>query len=76
MAERVHQKGSCVLDLFSNFDVPREMKFLSLVIFGVKNTYNGVAKVLRRGMRERRLPEIFIKWTDVFCSNMEALHLC
>ena len=46
---------------------------LTLVTFDIKGAYNWVAKnVLLHRMRERRVPELLVKWIDAFCSDREA----
>lgn len=46
---------------------------LSLVSFDVKGAYNGVAReVLLRRLRERRIPEILVRWIDAFCRERRA----
>lgn len=51
----------------------REGKVLSLVSFDVKGAYNGVDRgVLLRRLRERRIPEVLIRWVDSFCSSRRA----
>ncbi|KAJ5288337.1 hypothetical protein N7508_011112 [Penicillium antarcticum] len=54
-------------------DAWREGKVLSLVSFDVKGAYNGVDRnVLLRRLRERRVPEVLIRWVDSFCSSRRA----
>jgi hypothetical protein len=54
-------------------DAWREGKVLSLVSFDVKGAYNGVDRgVLLRRLRERRIPEVLIRWVDSFCSSRRA----
>ena len=54
-------------------DAWRAGKVLSLVSFDVKGAYNGVDPgVLLRRLRERRIPEILIRWIDSFCSRRRA----
>jgi hypothetical protein len=51
-------------------DAWREGKVLSLVSFDVKGAYNGVDRgVLLRRLRERRIPEVLVRWVDSFCSS-------
>ena len=41
--------------------------------FDVKGAYNGVDRsVLLRRLRERRIPEVLIRWVDSFCSSQRA----
>lgn len=54
-------------------DAWREGKVLSLVSFDVKGAYNGVdSGVLLWRLRERRIPEVLIRWVDSFCSSRLA----
>ena len=54
-------------------DAWREGKVLSLVSFDVKGAYNGVDRtVLLWRLRERRIPEVLIRWVDSFCSSRRA----
>jgi hypothetical protein len=54
-------------------DAWREGKVL-LVSLEVKGAYNGVDPgVLLRRLRERRIPEVLIRWVDSFCSSRRAL---
>ena len=54
-------------------DAWREGKVLSVVSFDVKGAYNGVDRgVLLRRLRERRIPELLIRWIDSFCSLRRA----
>lgn len=51
----------------------REGKVLSLLSFDVKGAYNGVARdVLVQRLRQRRVPEVLVKWVEAFCSNRSA----
>ena len=44
--------------------------------FDVKGAYNGVAKdALAHRMRQRRVPESWVRWIDAFCSEREATNL-
>jgi hypothetical protein len=55
------------------FDAWRDGKVLSLVSFDVKGAYNGVDRnVLLRRLRERRIPEVLVRWIDSFCSGRRA----
>src|SRR3954470_21028774 len=55
------------------FDAWRERKVFSLITFDVKGAYNGVAKdVLLHRLRERRIPESWVKWIEAFCSDRRA----
>ena len=54
-------------------DAWREGKVLSLVSFDVKGAYTGVHPgVLLRRLRERRIPEVLIRWVGSFCSSRRA----
>jgi hypothetical protein len=54
-------------------DAWRDGKVLSLVSFDVKGAYNGVDRsVLLRRLRERRIPEVLVRWVDSFCSSRRA----
>ena len=56
------------------WDAWRERKVLSLVSFDVKGAFNGVNKdVLLHRLRERRLPEVLVRWIDDFCQNRKAM---
>jgi hypothetical protein len=55
------------------FDAWREGKVLSLISFDVKGAYNGVDRnVLLWRLRERRIPEILVRWIDSSCSVRRA----
>jgi hypothetical protein len=55
------------------YDAWREGKVFSLITFDVKGAYNGVAKdVLLHRLRERRIPENWVKWIEAFCSGRKA----
>ncbi|KAF4311355.1 hypothetical protein GTA08_BOTSDO13081 [Botryosphaeria dothidea] len=55
------------------YDAWREGKVLSLLSFDVKGAYNGVSRdVLLRRLRQRRIPEVLVKWVETFCSNRSA----
>ncbi|KAB2568601.1 putative RNA-directed DNA polymerase from transposon BS [Lasiodiplodia theobromae] len=55
------------------YDAWREGKVLSLLSFDVKGAYNGVARdVLLHRLRQRRIPEVLIRWVEAFCSNRSA----
>ena len=54
-------------------DAWREGKVLSLVSFDGNGAYNGVDRtVLLWRLRERRIPEVLIRWVDSFCSSRRA----
>ena len=51
----------------------RSKKVLSLLSFDVKGAYNGVlASRLIQRMRNRRIPERWLRWIEAFCSNRSA----
>ncbi|KAJ5117672.1 hypothetical protein N7448_011304 [Penicillium atrosanguineum] len=55
------------------YDAWREGKVLSLVSFDVTGAYNGVDRtVLLRRLRERRIPDVLVRWVDSFCSSRRA----
>ena len=54
-------------------DAWREGSVLSLVSFDVKGAYNGVdGRVLLRRLRERRIPDVLVRWIDSFCFARRA----
>ena len=51
----------------------RDNKVLSLVSFDVKGAYNGVnQRVLLKCLRDRRIPEVIVRWVGQFCSGRKA----
>jgi ribonuclease HI len=55
------------------YDAWRGKKTLSLVSFDVKGAYNNVATgPLLERLRQRRIPEIMVKWIQDFCTDRKA----